>query len=154
MKDKKVFVSFDFSNGKVITFLKMDDIVGYKVANPEQLSEKAAIIYLKYINKLKELISNIKRRNQPINAIEAYVLWSLGDLIYSFIDELGTINLEIDGLYSHLVRDTGISRDMFKKVVTFRRYVNKKEIIPKDLIWGDVRKNIGEAAKKILSNNK
>jgi len=83
-------------------------------------------------------------------------MWDLGDQIHRFNNTLKRDGFYLNGLYEHLVRDLQVSRDLLKKVITFRSYFPNSKLIPNDMVWKEVRyaprKNAEELMKKLLRN--
>lgn len=117
-------------------------------AHPELLLEKAGALYGKSVAEMRSCLSEMaamKARRQPITAQK---VWELGDAVFSLVGHLTDMSLEVDGLYEHLARDLGVKQKRLVTVITFRRHLLDKELIPASLNWAQCEKS----ARKVAEN--
>ena len=79
------------------------------------------------------------RRSHSINQTRLKDMWKLGDKIHRFADSLRDDGFYLNGLYEHLVRDLGASRDLLKRVIIFRSHFPSCSLIPNNMLWKEVR---------------
>lgn len=116
----------------------------------QDISDRAANIYLKKISLMKAEIESIKETKKIKHAINARQMWTLGNYIFELIDDLEKLQLQIDGVYDHLERDLSVKRKWLEKVVILRRYVTTLEIIPKDLKWSLFEHSIKNKVEQLI----
>jgi hypothetical protein len=120
----------------------------------ELLLHKAENLYTKYIEKMKLQIGKINElKKKQRGTARSY--WELGNLILELLDNQNKLSFEIDGLYDHLMRDLCVKRMWLEKVIIFRRYVPKVEMIPRRKNWGeysDAPRKAGEAIVREFEN--
>ena len=117
-------------------------------AHPELLLEKAGALYGKSVAEMQSCLAEmaeLKARRQPITARK---VWELGDAAFALVENLSAMSLELDGLYEHLTRDLGVNQKRLSSVITFRRYLSAKELIPAALGWAQCEKS----ARKVAEN--
>ena len=103
--------------------------------HPEALLRAASETYKNSIGGMRSLLADIdalKTRRIPISARK---IWELGDAVLDLISELEQYSMELDGLYDHLVRDLGMKERRWNAIITFRRYLADKGLIPETLGW-------------------
>lgn len=121
-------------------------------AHPELLLEKAGALYGKAVAEMQACLSEMaamKARRQPITAQK---VWELGDAIFSLSHRLAQASLELDDLYGHLTRDLGVKRMWLKKVIIFRRYITRKELLPAASQWQQFYAAPRKAARDFLAS--
>ena len=129
--------------------------IGDKRNNLNKQIKKATKDYREFVQKCERIIGKIKKAGS-LNQTSLKNMWDLGDQIHRFNNTLKRDGFYLNGLYEHLVRDLQVSRDLLKKVITFRSYFPNSKLIPNDMVWKEVRyaprKNAEELRKKLLRN--
>ena len=123
-------------------------------AHPELLLEKAGALYGKSVGEMRSCLSEMaamKDRRQPITAQK---VWEWGDAAFALVENLAEMSLELDGLYEHLTRDLGINQKRLSNVITFRRYLPAKELIPAALGWAQCEKSARKVAENLSKGSK
>ncbi len=143
-----LFVSFQ-PRGEGFTGLLPMEAALSVVDDPESVLRKAAAAYSRYIRRMRALVGEIESVRASRRPIPARMLWDLGDLIFRLTKTLAGLSLQVDDLYTHLVRDIGIPRKRLEKIVILRRYVPRKTLIPKDLNWGRCEKGTRAVAERL-----
>lgn len=149
-KKKLSFVSFEFKNNHFFASLAIDDFI-ISTSNQEKLLIKASRIYEYSIKIMLINVSEIQLFRNERKTISARKVWELGDLIFRLTHKFENIALQIDGLYEHLVRDLNVNRKWLEKVITLRRYLPKKTLIPKNMSWGECEKGTRKVAERLLN---
>jgi hypothetical protein len=146
--NKLTFVAFEPRNGRFLALLSVEGLI-FGEKDPDLILQDAAKIYGDSILKLRSLIREINAVRIARKNISARKIWEIGDVIFVLKDRLEKISLQIDNIYSHLVRELGVKRKWLEKVVTFRRYIPSKELIPKSLNWGRCEKGTRRVAERL-----
>lgn len=146
------FISFTPEASKFKGLLSLDIAFDSK-NDPQSLIRKSELIYEKHIREMQIIIQNIKKIRSSNSRISARDIWILGDSIFSLKRNLENIGLQVDDLYTHLMRDLGVKRKWLEKVVILRRYVFHKKTIPKSSNWGRFEKGTAKKAKLLQENS-
>lgn len=107
-------------------------------------------IYTRYISQIRIILLRMegyKRKKRSLLAIEP---WNIGNLVFNLKHDLEGISLEIDDLYLHVFRDTGIKRKRLEKFVILKRYVSDKNLL-NGLNWREFEKGTKRKAQKLSS---
>lgn len=131
-------VTFQPASGSFSTSFSLQDLDDLP-DNAHTIAKKASEAYSRRINNIRNYLKEsekIRRKRKPVPAI---LMWNFGDQIFRLISDLERLNTEIEGLYYHLSRDTGVSRSTLKRVVAFRRYYPDKKTLPPNLTWGQLK---------------
>lgn len=147
---KLSFVSFEPKGQGFIAFLSMEGLVS-NGRNPELILQDAANLYRQSIMDMRLRIDELKVFRATRKKIPARKIWQIGNIIFELKYGLEKFSFEIDGLYSHLVRDLGVKRKWLEKVIIFRRYLLKEKLIPKSLNWGSCEKGTRRVAKRLCN---
>lgn len=115
------------------------------------LLKDVANIYSNFILKMRSILELNKKRRKENKIILASSMWRLGDLIIKLVNELKGLNFETENLYGHLIRDLNVKTTTIKQSIIFRRYMPKREFIPEDLKWSDVRNHPRRYALKLIN---
>lgn len=107
--------------------------------NAPTIAKKASQVYLKRINNIINFLKDRDKMRREKKTIPAILMWNLGDQIFQLIADLARLNVEIEDLYYHLSRDTGVSSSTLEKVIAFRRYFPNKKMFSSSLKWWRVR---------------
>jgi len=154
MSQKKLyFVSFEMKDTQFKASLAMETFVTTGV-DQEVLLQSSANVYEKSIRSMCLIVDEIRAIRENRQLTPARKIWELGDEIFRLTKELAALSLQVDGLYSHLVRDLGVKRKWLEKVVIFRRYLPDKVLIPESLNWGQCEKGTRKAAERLLSGSR
>lgn len=147
-KDEIIFVSFKRSKDGYDAFIAIEGFfTGNK--NIESLLKKASVIYGDSISKMAALIKEINTFRNICRPLPARKIWELGDDIFELVNKLGKLSFQIDGIYEHLERDLNTKRKWLEKVIIFRRYIDKENLIPESLNWGKCEKGTRKKAQQI-----
>ena len=142
------FVSFDRRGDQFVGLLPVE--AALTVADdPESLLCKAATAYGRSVCRMRVIVAEIESVRSSRQPISARMVWDLGDLVFRLRNALANLSLQVDDLYGHLVRDIGVPQKRLEKVVTLRRYVPKRTLIPKDLNWGRCEKGTRTVAERL-----
>lgn len=150
MSEKKVaFVSFQPNDERFTAFLPIEELISSQVDLAEVLNE-ASFIYGQSVTKMRSLVREIESLRLNHKLVPARKIWQLGDAIFELKGNLEKLSLQTDGLYDHLVRDLLVKRKRLEKVVIFRRYLPKQDVIPESLNWGRCEKGTRRVAESLL----
>lgn len=117
----------------------------------EALLARAARCYCEYVSALRRMVAEMETRRKNRSGLTASMMWAFGDAVFQLVDQMESMNLQIDGLYDHLARDLSVKRKWLEKAIIFRRYVPRGELIPPSLLWGRCEKGTRKVARKLLS---
>ena len=123
-------------------------------ARPEASLQRASEIYQRSIDIMRSLLADmegLKARRTPITARR---VWELGDAVLNLVGELSRSSMELDGLYEHLGRELGMNEKRLGTVVTFRRHLPDKELIPESLGWSQCEKSARKVAESLSKGQK
>lgn len=115
----------------------------------DDLLSGAARVYGAYVHEIRSLITRADQMKKDLVPVPALLGWQLGDAVFRLKDALEQMLFEVDDLYSHLERDTGVARALLKDAVSFRRYLPDSTHIPSDLTWNQCRRAPRRAALQI-----
>ena len=146
--DKLISVSFEPRNGRFMAFLSMEGLLSLE-GDPEPLLRKATHEYEQAVYQMRLLSEQIEKLRSDHNPIPARKVWEWGDAIFKLTHQLATLSLQLDQLYEHLGRDLGVRRKRLEKIVTLRRHLPQKELIPELLNWGRLEKGTRKAAERL-----
>ena len=111
--------------------------------------EDAVRIYTQSIRAIRKSLSILQKCRLSNGRIPARLVWDVGNEIINLVRKLDTCGFVVDGLYSHLVRDLGKKYDWIRRVVRFRRHLDKRAYIPSDLNWGKCKDSPMRIAKEL-----
>ena len=135
-----ILITFEPSNDYFTGFVEIESISSLG-KNPERIIDKGSKIYGSSLKKMRTLLANVKSvKKGKRRLVLAKDIWLLGDAIFELKSKLANESLELNDLYSHLVRDLQVKRKWLEKVIIFRRYVSKMTLIPKSVNWGRFEK--------------
>jgi len=143
------FVQFEEANGRFRALVSIEGVLQME-GDPEIVLAEAADLYEHYLGEMRALVSAIESLRTSRKLVPARKVWRLGNLIFEFRSRLEGLSLQIDGLYTHLVRDLGVKRKWLEKVVILRRYVPTEELIPESLNWGRCEKGTRRVVQGLL----
>lgn len=140
-------ITFEPNNDHFAGFVEIESISNFG-KNPEKIIDKGSKIYGSSLKKMRTLLRNVKSvkkgKRHPVLAKD---IWLLGNAIFELKSKLENESLELNDLYSHLVRDLQVKRKWLEKVIIFRRYVSKMSLIPKSVNWGRFEKGTKRTAE-------
>lgn len=140
-------ITFEPRNDSFTGFVEIESISNLG-KNPERIIDKGSKIYGSSLKKMRTLVANVKSvKKGKRRLVSAKDIWLLGDAIFELKSKLENESLELNDLYSHLVRDLEVKRKWLEKVIIFRRYVSKMSLIPKSLNWGRCEKGTKRVAE-------
>jgi len=146
--DELAFVSFEKSSEGFKGSLSLQNLSS--VSEFEKTITKAEEIYEQYIQTIKNTLAEIYRLRRHRLPGSARMAWELGDTIFRLTTDLKNLGLQIDGLYDHLLRDTGANKKWLEKVIILRRYVPERDLIPESLTWTYFEKSTRRKAENIF----
>lgn len=148
MKNELIFVSFKKNKDEYNAFIAIN---GFFSSNDdlESLLNKASTLYGNSISKMVALMNVIIAFRSNRRPLPARKIWELGDLIFTLVNKLNQLSLQIDGIYDHLERDLNAKRKWLEKVIIFRRYIPEERMIPEHLNWGKCEKGTRRVAELI-----
>ena len=117
--------------------------------DPETILQEAARVYGQHVSEMRSLVTQLKSYRAQRKLTPARKIWEIGDLVFALRIGLARLSLELDDLYVHLARDLGVKRKWLEKVIIFRRYLPKEELIPESLNWGRCEKGTRRVAEKL-----
>ena len=142
------FVFFEPLDGKFIGLLSIESLLSSE-RDPELVLRKAAKLYECCVVRMGSIVAEIQALRAARRLVPARKMWRLGNAIFELRDGLERLSLQVDGLYDHLVRDIGVKRKWLEKVVIFRRYLLKEDLIPNSLNWGRCEKGTRRVAERL-----
>lgn len=140
-------ITFEPNSDHFTGFVEIESISNLG-KNPERIIDKGSKIYGSSLKKMRTLVANVKSTKKgKRRLVLAKDIWLLGDAIFELKSKLENESLELNDLYSHIVRDLQVKRKWLEKIIIFRRYVSKMSIIPKSLNWGRCEKGTKRVAE-------
>lgn len=118
---------------------------------PEVSLRVACDAYGRAIGAMREVLGDIDQLKSKRIPIPARKMWELGDAVVTLGVELEDCSMELDSINEHLVRDLGINAKRMGTIVTFRRHLPEKELIPESLGWSQCEKQARKVAEKLKS---
>ncbi len=118
---------------------------------PEVSLKVACDAYGRAIGAMREVLGDIDQLKSKRIPIPARKMWELGDAVVTLGVELEDCSMELDSINEHLVRDLGINAKRMGTIVTFRRHLPVKELIPESLGWSQCEKQARKVAEKLKS---
>jgi hypothetical protein len=151
--ERLAFVSFEPQGAGFEAFALLGDTPP-DMGNLEQTLREAAVVYSKTVAAVRASLESIAAFRARRQHVPAWVVWHVGDDVFALQRKLEGRSMQINGLYEHLMRDTGVKRQWLKKVVIFRRYVPEVSMIPKSLNWGRCSHAPGRAATELVRRSR
>ena len=118
---------------------------------PEVSLQNACSAYGRAVGAMREVLADIDQLKSKRIPIPARKMWELGDAVVTLGCEMEEDRMEVDGLNDHLVRDLGINGKRMGTIVTFRRHLPDKELIPESLGWSQCEKQARKVAEELKS---
>jgi len=149
----------DKSEPKFIGSVSLQEFMEDRVkrGNLNNQTKEVAKKYEKLIEECKTIINKVKK-GDSINQASLKDMWSLGDKVHRFTNSLKKDGFYLNGLYEHLVRDLQVSRDLLEKVIIFRSHFPNHSLIPKEMLWKEIRyaprQNAEKLKRKVLNKLK
>ncbi len=147
------FVAFEPRNDGFIASVPMEQLDSLG-EHPDLLLQEASEIYKHAVGKMQLILSEIGRIKGKRNPIPAQKVWELGDAVIDLVDGLAAMSLQLDRLYEHLVRDLGMNQKRLGTVITFRRHLSDKGLIPESLGWSQCEKNARKVAESLSKGDR
>ena len=116
---------------------------------PDVSLQAACDAYGRTIGAMREVMADIDQLKRKRIPIPARKMWELGDAVVALSSELEEDSMEVEGLNDHLVRDLGINGKRMGTIVTFRRHLPEKELIPEKLGWSQCEKQARKVAEEL-----
>ena len=116
---------------------------------PEVSLQTACDAYARAVGSMREVLAEIDQLKSRRIPIPARKMWELGDAVVNLGTELEDGFMEIDGLNDHLVRDLGINGKRMGTIVTFRRHLPDRDLIPESLGWSQCEKQARKVAEEL-----
>jgi hypothetical protein len=143
----KIGIIFVKHGEKLIPSISIDEL-GSTSENINSQLKSAEKIYSSSIQKMRLIIQENFTLRKKKKLVPARLMWQFGDEIFSLIGKLNVLDFRWDNLYESLIRDLGTSDTTLERVISFRRYVLEKQLIPENLSWGTIK----DSPKKYLNN--
>ncbi len=118
---------------------------------PEVSLQIACDAYTRAVETMREVLADLDYYKSNRIRIPARKVWELGDAVFVLGAEMGGNFMEVDGLNDHLVRDLGINVKRMGTILTFRRNLPDKEVIPETLGWSQCEKQARKVAEELKS---
>ena len=118
---------------------------------PEIALQIACDAYARAVGSMREVLAEIDQLKGRRIPIPARKMWELGDAVVKLGSELEDGFMELDGLNDHLVRDLGINGKRMGTIVTFRRHLPERDLIPESLGWSQCEKQARKVAEELKS---
>lgn len=147
-KDRLIFVAFgpEGSSFRPTAPIHSIEVLG---GEANDILRRAAGEYRSSIKRMRSVLDRIEAIRKSGRRLPARLVWRLGNEVFLLVHNIRSRSMEIDDLYSHLVRDLGVKRKWLEKVLTFRRYIIEQKQIPDSLSWGSCEKGTARKAKLI-----
>ncbi|MDE2780278.1 MAG: hypothetical protein OXI91_11470 [Chloroflexota bacterium] len=116
---------------------------------PEECLQIACNAYRRAVEAMRDVQADIEQLKSKRTPIPARKMWELGDAVVNLCSELEEGSMELDSLNDHLVRDLGINAKRMGTIVTFRRHLPDKELIPETLGWSQCEKQARKVAEEL-----
>ena len=116
---------------------------------PEVCLQSACNAYGRAVEAMRDVLADIEQLKSKRTPIPARRMWELGDAVVNLCAELEDGFMELDSLNDHLVRDLGINAKRMGTIVTFRRHLPDKELIPETLGWSQCEKQARKVAEEL-----
>jgi len=128
------FVSFEKKRGGFVGYLSMESLSNDEMDHNQVILD-AAKTYSNFVRYAKRKIKDLEREKKQKSYIRARSVWKLGNRIFQLVNDLKTMDLEIDDLYAHLTRHLNKNRTWLSRVIAFRTYMDNQKDIPKEAKW-------------------
>ncbi len=146
------FVSFKPENSGYTGHVPIEELWSSN-RDYETVLQEASNLYEGSIVRMQRMIDEINSYRNQRRLLPARKIWKLGIMIFTLIEDLKGLSLQIDGLYDHLCRDLNVKRKWLEKVIIFRRYIPNVSLIPDSLNWGRCEKGTRKIAERIAQGN-
>ncbi len=146
------FVSFKPENSGYTGHVPIEELWSSN-RDYETVLQEASNLYEGSIVRMQRMIDEINSYRNQRRLLPARKIWKLGNMIFTLIEDLKGLSLQIDGLYDHLCRDLNVKRKWLEKVIIFRRYIPNVSLIPDSLNWGRCEKGTRKIAERIAQGN-
>ena len=151
--DNEIFVSFKPRNDHFMGYVSIE-VASNNEIDPEKLILRCTKIYEQTVGKMRKKLDQINTLKLSNKNIPARKVWELGNLIFKMQDSFRKANVNLDGVYDHLVRDLGVKKKWLEKVIILRRYVPKASVIPMSINWGYFDKSTRKKALALFAEHK
>lgn len=145
---KLAFITIEPRNSKLTAFLSLEGILSIG-KDPETILEIAIFIYECIVNKMHSKILEMQKYKTLRKPIPAKLMWELADYIFKMNKMFTGIEVQLDNVYGHLIRDLGVKRKWLEKAVTFRRYLPEKDMVPESLKWEKFKEGTRRKAERL-----
>lgn len=147
-RNNLIYVSFKPNEEQFMAFLPLEQFLSSE-RDLEPVIKEATYLYEQSIRRMHSAIDEINTFRNERRLLPARKVWKLGDLIFELVANLERLSFQIDGIYSHLVRDLNVKRKWLEKVIILRRYLPNEHIIPESMNWGRFEKGTRRAAESL-----
>ena len=147
------FVAFEPREEGFIASVPMEQLDSLG-EHPEASLQKASETYQRSIDIMRSLLADMDGLKAERTPITARSIWELGDAVLALVGELSQRSMELDSLYEHLGRDLGMNEKRLGTVITFRRHLPDKELIPESLGWSQCEKSARKVAESLSKGRK
>lgn len=100
---------------------------------------EAAYVYSDAIEKMRTILEENERLRKENRVVPAVLMWDLGNTIFELLDTVSSRGFEVEDLYTHLVRDLGVSKSTLKRVISARRHIPNRKMLAPDISWGSLK---------------
>jgi len=142
------FVSFEQTGCGYRAFTTIDAFAPTE-KDPEAVLLEAGRLYTRYVTRIRKLRDQVEAIKAGGRKVPARRMWTIGNTVFELAGQLQQLSLEIDGLYDHLERDVGINRKTLERIITFRRYIPSRLLIPRTLTWSRCIEGTRRIAERI-----
>ena len=146
------FVTFEPVHSGFVAYVPLSDFLKTH-GHQEETLRRAARVYATGVASLRTRLRKIEERRRRGQRITARMVWDVGERIFTLVEQIGRLSLQINGLYAHLVRDLGVKKEWLEKVIIFRHHIPDKRSIPRGLSWGLCARRPKSAAQLILQGS-
>lgn len=134
MRPELKFISFQPSGGAFVPVILLEDAMSSE-EDLDGLAHRAAEVYFQCIDRVRRVVMDIRQSHGAGRPVSARQVWRLGDSVFVLKESLEQLGFQLDDLYLHVERDAGVSRNLLRRAVSFRRYVDEEQQIPETLTW-------------------
>ena len=150
MPQKNAYANIEFKkrggayHGSVI----MSDIPLLQ-GDPAETMRVVTAIYQNTIMDVRQWQRDVRELKDKGFSLSARKAWQLGEILYRLNTEFMERGCQVQHLYEHLERHVGLARKRASEFVTFRRYIDNMEIVPEDVMWNSIVKNVKSSSQAI-----
>ena len=148
----RITISFKRKGNLYRASASLSDLGSFN-SDPAEIMKAASDAYKLALLEMKQWRKEFKALQQDRTPLMAKEAWELGDVLHRLHAKLATLGCRLEDPYGHLKRHAGVPQKWLGQFVTFRRYVNAQDSIPKELKWHTVAKTAKTAGLSIADGN-